>query len=258
MTKYVFDEVSIGNNLTLYVDGNSKITLGNGSYDEPLPNAFSLPHISTCPGATPQCMSSCYVAGLQKNAPDVYKKYAQNERVIHRILMAHPLLLRTAQVFGEWISEHCPDGFRWHVSGDIMNLRYASWIAKAVENSPQVRHWIYTRTFEAVPHLIFPNLAVNISADAHNYTVARQVALRWGVRLCYMTHDGSLPNDLKSGDVILPDYQLRGRDLDKPTEHEWWQGLSSEHKKMVCPPDFFGQSEKHRCGPCKKCLYPNG
>ena len=51
-TKYVFTEINVYNDLNLYIDGNSKITAGNGSYDDPKPNALSLPHISTCPGAT--------------------------------------------------------------------------------------------------------------------------------------------------------------------------------------------------------------
>ncbi len=256
-TTYVYTEVPVGDGLTLYVDGNSKITVGNGSYEEPKPNALSLPHISTCPGATSQCMAVCYVYGLQKNAPEVYKKYMQNERVIHHILMTNPSMMRSAEVFGNWISKNCPDGFRWHVSGDVMNARHAMWISKVAAYSPHVRHWIYTRSLELIPQLLLcENFAVNISADADNYAEARKCEMVFGGRICYLTRDGSIPDDLKSGEVIFPDYLLRGRDMDKPTEHEWWKGLSTKHKRMVCPADFFGQSEQHRCGPCKKCLFP--
>jgi hypothetical protein len=257
-TTYVYTDVPIGDGLTLYIDGNSKITVGNGTYDEPKPNALSLPHISTCPGATSECMATCYVYGLQKNAPEVYKQYMHNERVIHRVMLDTDLMGNSARMLGEWITENCPDGFRWHVSGDVMNRRHAKWIKLVAQYSPNVRQWIYTRTLNMVVELIGqPNLAVNISADAENYAKARNVADLHNVRICYMTRDGSLPDDLRKGEVIFPDYPLRGRDLDKPTEHEWWQGLSQEHKKMVCPPDFFGQSEQHRCGPCKKCLQPS-
>jgi hypothetical protein len=256
-TTYVFTEVEVGKNLTLYVDGNSKITVGNGSYEEPVPNALSLPHISTCPGATESCMTACYVYGLQKNAPEVYKKYMQNERVIHRFLMSPVAREIAADAFAAWITENCPDGFRWHVSGDVMNDRYASWIVAVARRSPRIRHWIYTRSLDLVSVLIqAPNLAVNISADTDNYASARVIATETGARVCYLTVDGSIPNDMQEGDVIFPDYSLRGRDMEKPTEHPWWQGLEQKHKKMVCPPDFFGQSERHRCGPCKKCLEP--
>ena len=74
MTSYVFTEVSVGYNLSLYADGNSKITVGNGSYDDPKPNALSLPHISTCPGSTNECRESCYVFGLQK----MHQRYIPN------------------------------------------------------------------------------------------------------------------------------------------------------------------------------------
>jgi hypothetical protein len=82
-TAYVFEEIDLGNDLSFYVDGNSKITAGNGTYNEPKPNALSLPHISTCPGSTKQCRENCYVFGLKKYAPEVYEKYCQNERVIN-------------------------------------------------------------------------------------------------------------------------------------------------------------------------------
>ena len=256
MTSYVSAEVSVIENFSLYIDGNSKITVGNGSYNEPVPNAFSLPHISTCPGATSECMSTCYVFGLQKNAPEVYKKYAMNERALHRILLSSGSIKKTGETLGKWITKNCPDGFRWHVSGDVMNNRHALWISTVANASPGVRHWIYTRTFNVVPTLLLAdNLAVNISADADNYQAAYETATKFGTRMCYMTTDGTLP-ELREDDVIFPDYSLRGRDLNKPTEHSWWQGLSHAQRKMVCPPDFFGQSENHRCGPCTKCLNP--
>lgn len=254
-TTYVCTEVDVGNGLKLYVDGNSKITAGNGSYDEPVPNALSLPHISTCPGATEQCMSSCYVYGLQQHAPEVYKKYMQNERVIHRFLMSPGAREEAADKFAAWISANCPDGFRWHVSGDVMNDRYARWIAAVARRSINIRQWIYTRSLDLVATLMEgPNLVVNISADSDNYKAARSMANNTGVRLCYLTKDGTVPGNMEEGETIFPDYNLRGRDMDKPTDHEWWKGLSQEYKKMVCPADFFGQSEHHRCGPCKKCL----
>jgi hypothetical protein len=256
-TAYVFEEVPIGKVGSLYIDGNSKITVGNGSYENPKPNALSLPHISTCPGATSECMASCYVYGLQKNAPEVYKKYAFNEHTINKILLSESLMYDTSRVLGNWIGTNCPDGFRWHVSGDVMSVRHANWISRVVQESLGVRSWIYTRTFEIVPILaLTKNLVVNISADAANYQEARKVATEHGLKVCYMTRDGRLPDDMREGEVIFPDYSLRGRDLDKPTEHDWWKSLSIEHKRMVCPPDFFGQSEQHRCGPCDKCLKP--
>lgn len=269
-TKYVFEEVSIGDDLYLYVDGNSKITAGNGTYEDPKPNAFSLPHISTCPCSTKQCREACYVYGLQKHAPEVYAKYCQNERVVNKILLDDNI--EYAEKFGEWISKNCEHGFRWHVSGDVMSKSYAFWITNVCNASTNVLHWIYTRSLPVVDILNYAeNLVVNISADSENYSYVklflnsatfkvnadgsciRETPIR-NNRVCYSTRDGIIPDDLPENSVIFPDYSLRGRDLENPTEHSWWQGLSSENRKKVCPGDFFGQSEKHRCGVCKKCL----
>jgi hypothetical protein len=81
------------------------------------------------------------------------------------------------------------------------------------------------------------------------------VAELYHARITYFSHDGTLP-ELPDGSIIFPNYSVRGRDLDKPTTHPWWQSLSPRERKMVCPTDFFGQSEAHRCGPCDKCLRP--
>jgi hypothetical protein len=260
MTDYCSIEVEVGPGLSLYLDGNSKITGTNGSYAAPVPNALSLPHIATCPGSTPTCRASCYVFGLQRNAPEVYSKYAQNERVIHQILLSSAKLVSSARLLAGWITEHAAGGFRWHVSGDVFSTRYAEWIAQVARHSPEVRHWIYTRSLDR--GLLWAllrqanNLVVNLSTDQDTYPEAIHLATTEGLRVCYLTQDGTLPQDLPEGSIIFPDYKLRGRNLDKPTEHAWWQGLSPEYRKMVCPADFFGQSEQHRCGVCRKCMDP--
>jgi nucleoside 2-deoxyribosyltransferase len=164
--------------------------------------------------------------------------------------------LESIKIFGKWISDNCKHGFRWHVSGDVMSIEYSKFIVDVCNVSQNVNHWIYTRSLPII-HILnnAKNLTVNISADAENYIYAKQIVESNGNRICYMTSDGSLPEDLPEGSVIFPDYKLRGRDMENPTDHFWWQGLSTEYRKMVCPGDFFGQSEKHRCGVCNKCLY---
>jgi hypothetical protein len=197
------------------------------------------------------------VHGLQKHAAEVYAKYQQNERVLHAILLDQnkPLFGQSAQKLGEWISASCPRGFRWHVSGDLFSPAYAEWIKAVALASPQVLHWIYTRTLSLARQFEqSPNLVLNISADKDNYLKARKVAVENNLRLCYLTQDGTLPEDLPDGAIIFPDYQVRGRALPNPVDHPWWQGLGARERKMVCPADFFGQSEQHRCGVCRKCM----
>jgi hypothetical protein len=112
-----------------------------------------------------------------------------------------------------------------------------------------------------VPTLIAitKNLTINLSADRDNWDTAYTVWDMWSkfVRLSYLS-TGEVPENLPAGSVIFPDYPYRGRDLENPTSHSWWKDLSKEQRQMVCPADFFGQSEQHRCGPCKKCLLPPG
>jgi hypothetical protein len=248
--------------ITLTLDGNSKITSGNGTYDSPKPNALSLPPVSTCPGSTEACRASCYVQGLAKYAPEVFAAYQSNERTLHRLFLTSKMW-NAGTKLALWISDNCPGGFRWHVSGDVMHDRHADWIAFVCRQSPSVQHWIYTRTFELVPRLLqAPNLTVNLSADSDNWEEAKQCWLdNAGTRICYLAKPeawGKQLAELPTDSVVFPDYPLRGRELENPREHVFWQNLTPRERAMVCPTDFFGQSEKHRCGPCKRCLYPSG
>lgn len=267
MTAFVHARIEIAPELAFVIDGNSKITCGNGTYANPAPNAFSLPAASVqghppradlgfCPGSTPTCRASCYVKGLAANAPDVYVEYRENAATLRAILADHALGWRAAWALGSWIAEHARDGFRWHVSGDVWGAEHARWITSVCFVSRDVRHWIYTRTFEAVGELVrAPNLAVNVSADRDNYDVARAVARRHGARLAYMsTTPDDVPAGLPLDAVIFPDYPLRGRDLADKTSAPFWVGLPHTRRLQICPADFFGQSENHRCGPCTKCL----
>ena len=254
MTNFIHADVEVSQGVVFCIDGNSKITSSNGTFAEPKPNALSLPHISTCPGSTPACRKSCYVHGLKGAVPELYEAYAQNERALHACLMSDDSRGHTAAVLGLWIRNNCPGGFRWHVSGDVISLLHAHWIAEVSRWAKQLC-WIYTRTLEAVPLLQHaPNLVVNVSADVDNYAAALACATKHGARLCYMCQDGHVPADLPPDSVIFPDYALRGRSLIHPTLHGWWQSLPNATRRQVCPADFFGQSEEHRCGTCRKCM----
>ena len=257
-TSFTFAEVPLFDGLSFWIDGNSKITWDNGTYADPRPNAFSLPHIATCPGSTPRCRESCYVHGLKKAAPEVYAKYELNEGALHSVLLTSGRTLRAAEILARWIATNAPGGFRWHVSGDVTGISHAHFIVEVCRRAPEVNFWIYTRTLQVVRTLTgAPNLAVNVSADKDNYAVAESMAHVAGARLCYLVSspDEVIPA-LPPRAVIFPDYPLRGRSLMFPIEHHWWKALSPHEARAVCPADFFGQSEQHRCGPCKKCLRP--
>lgn len=266
LTKFALAELDIktsdGSRFVFYFDGNGKITRGNGSFDNPAPNAFSLVQVQDCPFATPLCKSVCYVHKLEKAEEKIHAAYKHNSVTIRKVLERNVWFWDSVFAFSDWIKEHCLRGFRWHVSGDIISEKHAFFIGEVCGNTPSVPFWIYTRSFkylQPLRHLRPENLIINLSADKDNYRQAflahKYFAYEYlGLRICYLTVDGKVPDDLPDDSVILPSYELRGRNLPDPKEAPWWRSLNQRQKKMVCPPDFFGQSEALRCGPCKKCL----
>jgi hypothetical protein len=266
-TNFCSAEVPLFEGLNFWLDGNSKITAGNGTYERPVPNAFSLPAASVaeaypahtpraCPGSTPACRSSCYVQGLAKHAPGIYERYRSNAETLAYVLRTDRTFYHSALLLASWIEEHAAKGFRWHVSGDVWDLpQHAQWIVEVCTLAAKVDFWIYTRTLAAVPVLSRArNLAVNVSADEDNFDAALAVSAFHGATLCYLTSSREDRNidRLPVSSVIFPDYPLRTRSLaDDPA---WWNSLTAEQKRQVCPTDQFGQSEAHRCGPCRKCL----
>jgi hypothetical protein len=219
---------------------------------------------------------NCYVHGLEAAAKTTHDLYRHNSRTLREIFAApdgvgysadQPAGRWWARRLGAWIEEHARGGFRWHVSGDLFDPTYAWWVARVVECSPSVRHWIYTRSHAMSAAFVgVSNITVNYSVDVDNYETAKayaaaHAAIGEPVRLCYMvTGDGHVPSDLPPGSVIFPDYSLRGSRGDTPNDQRasssWWQSLTGEHRRMVCGVDFYGKSEKMRCGPCLKCIEP--
>jgi hypothetical protein len=272
-TEFVATQVE-GPGGALWIDGNQKVTRDNGSYAAPRPNAFSLlagngdrgdepgHEREHCPGSTATCRASCYVHGIVKHAGSTYDLYRQNSEMIRRIMRqgAHAW----ASLLGDWISENAPGGFRWHVSGDVYSSEYAHWIAEVCRASGDVQHWIYTRSFRYVRPLAEVatfrggNLALNLSADVDNYDDAFatwQLLMSSGgaaPRICYLTRDGKVPDDLPHGSVTFPDYPLRWADgAPRPA---WLDELTPFQRRGVCPTDLRGKSEQRRCGPCDLCL----
>jgi len=260
-TDFVFEKIEVGPYI-FYFDGNQKITAGNGDFDSPEPNAFSLIQVQDCPWSTPTCQKTCYVHNLEKFQEAVHEQYRHNSAAIRHLLSRDEddwgYYWETVQAFGAWISTNAKGGFRWHVSGDIFSWQYAMFIADVCRDSPHVQHWIYTRSFPLLgPILNIDNLTVNLSADKDNYWLARKYAFEHDLRVCYLTVDGEVPDDLHSCDVIFPDYSLRGvgqRPFQFRQDSEFWQSLTSTQRKLVCPVDQYGKSEKVRCGPCNKCM----
>jgi hypothetical protein len=269
----------------LYLDGNGKVTAGNGTFDAPKPNAFSLRNVEDCPQSTPTCREACYVDNLRGAQPELWAMYEHNARSIREILAEPALADAWVLWMAKWITVNAGGGFRWHVSGDVFSLEYARWVADVVRESAPVLSWLYTRSFDFLGPLAevstlrkrpsMPrsggNLVLNLSCDQDNYWDARKASLDFGdaktvpcgdsfqthffpLRLCYLTVDGAVPTTLPEGSVIFPDYSLRPRQFDTLAESPWWASLTPAQRKMVCPVDAHGKAETRRCGPCQRCL----
>ena len=285
-TQFCATEIEGPEGTSLWLDGNSKVTAWNGTFEAPMPNAFSLEAQAVhdvergseaesihCPGSTPTCRKSCYVHGLEKHAKTTYELYRHNSHTIRRILADDKgdLAAAWAIILGNHITAFCKGGFRWHVSGDVFSATYATFIANVCRFSPDVQHWIYTRSF--APEILGPlydvstanggNLALNLSCDKDNIREAvlasdfyQHTSDQPTLRLCYLVEAANpvVPADLEPGDVIFPDYDLRPRSVEDPTAHPWWASLTLEQRKMVCPVDAFNKSETRRCGPCSRCM----
>lgn len=265
-TAFVHARVDGPGGLHLFMDGNGKITAGNGTLAEPRPNAFSLRNVEDCPQATNTCKAVCYVENLRGAQPDLYALYEHNALTIREILADREFADAWVMHVARWILRNAAGGFRWHVSGDVFSLEYARWIADVCRESYEVDHWIYTRSFDFIDPLaevstaMGGNLALNLSCDQDNFEKAARVsALSGGLRLCYLTVDGTLPRNydqtaLCKDDIIFMDYSLRPRQCSTLAESPWWNSLSPDEKRLVCPVDAHGKAENRRCGPCNKCL----
>ena len=261
-TEYAYSEI-VYKGLSFWFDGNQKVTSGNGSYEQPAANAFSLPQVQACPFSTAACREACYVHNLEVFEPELHAKYVENFKNISSVLstIVSPTGIHEGdliRLFADYIHTAAAAGFRWHVSGDIFSNRYAAFIRAVARETPSVRHWIYTRSFPYLTSLMgAENLTINLSADCDNYTEARARADRHGLRVCYLTIDGTVPPDLREGDVIFPDYALRGVGMRPHAYREgsaFWRSLDGGKRKLVCPVDVYGKSEAVRCGPCRKCI----
>ena len=84
-TGFAFREIEI-EGYKFWIDGNSKVTANNGTFENPAANAFSLPHLITCPDKTRRCAKACYVNELKEYSPATYSKFQINHQTIQAVL----------------------------------------------------------------------------------------------------------------------------------------------------------------------------
>jgi hypothetical protein len=201
---------------------------------------FGLPENGgTCPGATlgrGGCLDvrdgkqrpTCYMAKVTQ----VYKKVGdilehntalfrgKSELEMTEILRKSMLVFCAFNLKENW-------RFRLHYSGDFFSTEYAKAWATVIKENPEVRFWVYTRSFDLVPILVeCPNLTLMLSADSVNKDRA---------------------------------VELYNKYKDKPNVGLAWLGLDSPAgEKWVTCPETSGRlkntDERGACATCRLCV----
>jgi hypothetical protein len=155
-------------------------------------NTFGLPSGKnySCPGETAICSKVCYAGKLER----VYK--GVRETLLHNWELLKDANIETmVSLLDEMIVDfkkdcdkrNAPKLFRIHWDGDFFSDTYAYAWKTVINKHTDVKFWVYTRVYSAVPILQdIPNLSLYFSTDSENKDIA--VALRDlnGVKLAYL------------------------------------------------------------------------
>lgn len=165
-------------------------------------NAWPLPagpveQGGSCPGVTSACVD-CYAAGLEAWAPGYQRGAGANLEALHHLYRCGGVRLVgrvLADVVRCSVDSQRAHGvkrpvFRWHSGGDFFADWYARAVVRAVNDTPGVEHWAYTRSLGLVGILAkCRGLSLYVSADRENVDRAARVAGRHGVPLAMLASD---------------------------------------------------------------------
>jgi len=123
------------------------VSLGEGNIKVGEVFNFSLPSITTCPGASRWCLKHCYAYRYERLRPACRKAYRHNlalaqdtEKFIRTLIGILPRIMPC---------------FRIHVSGDLFSAAYCKAWIRICSEFPQTRFWAYTRSW-SVAELLAP------------------------------------------------------------------------------------------------------
>lgn len=163
-----------------------------GSASATIANAWALPggpleHGGACADTTPAC-ASCYAVAIEVARPAYAAMVARNLHAVRHLLecvgwrATGDMLAEMVRVSADrQISAGIAPTWRWHADGDLFSGAYASAVRRACQLTPNVEHWIYTRSPQWVGRLVdAPNLRVLLSADAYNLRRMVSASVRHG------------------------------------------------------------------------------
>ena len=208
---------------SLLVQGNTKVG--------PEVFCWSLPWVSTCPGATEACRAACYAKrfGRFRNLSSMY---ANNLEAAESPGFASEMV--------EEITRRDAKVVRIHVSGDFYSAAYVrKWVA-IVKRLPGVAFYAYTRSF-AVPRLLPALEALRGQPN---------VVLWWSTDLCTrgQVPEGRIAYMSMSDDDLPPEGVSMVFRVRRSTVKKRLGGV------RVCPKESGSYPEGLTCGTCRLCF----
>jgi hypothetical protein len=107
--------------------------------------SFSLPSITSCPGATAECKSICYAAKVERIYKNAEKSYQINLEGIKDPKFVEQLVIKLTKLSTK--KKNPMTTFRWHVSGDINDIAYLYKMESVMKQLPSVTFYAYTRNW---------------------------------------------------------------------------------------------------------------
>ena len=106
--------------------------------------SFSLPSIKSCLGATIECKNICYAHKIERIYKNAAKSYEHNLLQIDEDTFVEDLSEDIKKIMEK---KDAVKVFRWHISGDIINISYLHKIKKIMENLSDITFYAYTRNW---------------------------------------------------------------------------------------------------------------
>lgn len=161
-------------------------------------NAFGLPSgvAYSCPGMTLTCEKVCYAGRLEKVFPGFRNAMLSNWHHLENATYDQMVDMLDTIVSGFSVDcdkKSAPKIFRIHHDGDFFSVDYAKAWATVVRMHPDIKFWVYTRSFHGSVNVIseiagIENLTVYLSVDDQNKDFAPEILTQYpSVKIASLT-----------------------------------------------------------------------
>lgn len=110
--------------------------------------SISLPAVKTCADGVP-CAKKCYALRMMKRRACIRNAYENNLKLWYEL----PQLFEMEAIVAAMNQQI----FRWHVSGDIPNMKYLEMMVRVAEKCKNTRFFAFTKKFSLVNEYLKKN-----------------------------------------------------------------------------------------------------